>query len=152
VAVVDFDVHHGNGTEDIFRDDPRVLFCSTYQHPFYPGRARPTLPGRRVNTPLPAGAGSAAFRQAIESDWLPALAAFAPEIVFVSAGFDAHRDDPLGGLRLTEADFGWVTRQLLVAADESAGGRIVSVLEGGYDLAALGRCAAAHVAALLGDP
>jgi acetoin utilization deacetylase AcuC-like enzyme len=151
VAVLDFDVHHGNGTEDIFADEPRVLVCSSFQHPFYPGTARATVPGRLVNTPLPAGTGSAGFRAAIERDWVPALDDFRPEIVFVSAGFDAHRDDPLGGLRLEDADYAWVTRLIVAAARRHAGGRVVSALEGGYDLAALGRAVAAHVAVLLED-
>ena len=149
VAILDFDVHHGNGTEDIFADDPRVLVCSSFQHPFYPGTARPTVPGHLVNTPLPAGTGSAGFRAAIERDWLPALAGFRPELVFVSAGFDAHRDDPLGGLELDDADYEWVTRRIVAAAADPAGGRIVSALEGGYDLEALGRAAVAHVRVLL---
>jgi acetoin utilization deacetylase AcuC-like enzyme len=149
VAVLDFDVHHGNGTEDIFAAEPRVLVCSAFQHPLYPGTARPTVPGHLVNTPLPAGTGSAGFRAAIERDWLPAIEAFRPQLVFVSAGFDAHRDDPLGGLLLDDADYAWVTRLIVGAARRHAGGRVVSALEGGYDLAALGRAAAAHVAVLL---
>lgn len=149
VAVLDFDVHHGNGTEDIFAGDGRVLVCSSFQHPFYPYHARDTVPGRLVNTPLPAGTGSAGFRAAIERDWLPALDAFRPGMIFVSAGFDAHRDDPLGGLRLEDADYEWVTRQITAAAAGCCEGRIVSALEGGYDLQALGRAVAAHVRALL---
>jgi acetoin utilization deacetylase AcuC-like enzyme len=107
------------------------------------------VPGHLVNTPLPAGTGSAGFRAAIERDWLPAIEAFRPQLVFVSAGFDAHRDDPLGGLLLDDADYAWVTRLIVGAARRHAGGRVVSALEGGYDLAALGRAAAAHVAVLL---
>ncbi len=149
VAVLDFDVHHGNGTEDIFAGEPRVLVCSAFQHPFYPGTARASVPGHLVNTPLPAGTGSAAFRAAIERDWVPAIDAFRPQLLFVSAGFDAHRDDPLGGLRLDDADYAWVTRLIVAAARRHAGGRVVSALEGGYDLAALGRAVAAHVAVLL---
>jgi acetoin utilization deacetylase AcuC-like enzyme len=149
VAVLDFDVHHGNGTEDIFASDERVLVCSSFQHPFYPYRSRENVPGHRVNTPLPAGTGSAAFREAIQQDWLPALDAFRPDMIFISAGFDAHRDDPLGGLQLADADYEWVTRQVVAAAARHCNGRIVSALEGGYDLQALGRAVAAHVKVLL---
>jgi acetoin utilization deacetylase AcuC-like enzyme len=150
VAVLDFDVHHGNGTEDIFANDDRVLFCSTFQHPLYPHRARDNVQGRRVNTPLPAGTASPAFRSAVLRDWLPALDAFRPGLIFISAGFDAHREDPLGGLQLDDADYEWVTAKLVEVADRHCGGRIVSALEGGYHLKALGRSAAAHVRALLG--
>jgi acetoin utilization deacetylase AcuC-like enzyme len=149
VAVVDFDVHHGNGTVDIFKDDPRVLVCSSFQHPFYPNRGvdvhRPNL----VHTPLAAGCGSDAFRQAIERDWRAALAAHRPQLILVSAGFDAHRRDPLGGLGLTEEDFRWVTRLIVEAAEDSAAGRVVSTLEGGYDLDALAASVAAHLEALV---
>lgn len=149
VAVLDFDVHHGNGTEDIFAEDPRVLLCSSYQHPHYPHRARGSVPGHRVNTPLPAGAGSAAFRAAVSGRWLPELEAFAPQMLFVSAGFDAHAADPLGGLRLEDEDYAWITAQIDNVAGRYCDGRIVSTLEGGYDLAALGRCAALHIEGLL---
>jgi acetoin utilization deacetylase AcuC-like enzyme len=149
VAIVDFDVHHGNGTVDIFKDDPRVLVCSSFQHPFYPNRRnevrRPTL----VYTPLPAGCGSDVFRHAIERDWRPALAAHRPQLVLVSAGFDAHRRDPLGGLGLTEEDFRWVTRCIVEAAESSADGRVVSTLEGGYDLDALATSVGAHLEAMI---
>lgn len=150
VAVLDFDVHHGNGTEDIFAGDARVLVCSSFQHPFYPGRAGATVPGRLVTTPLPAGTDSAGFRAAIERDWLPALDAFRPAMIFVSAGFDAHRADPLGGLYLEDRDYAWVTRQIVASADRHCDGRVVSALEGGYDLQALGSAVAAHVRVLLG--
>ncbi|WP_018861493.1 histone deacetylase family protein [Thioalkalivibrio sp. ALJ3] len=148
VAIADFDVHHGNGTEDIFRDDPRVLFCSSFQHPFYPDRP---LSRREhlIHTPLAAGTDGRAFRTAIELDWLPALERFRPELILVSAGFDAHREDPLAGLNLVESDFEWVTRQLLAIANQSAAGQLVSVLEGGYDLAALSRSVRSHVRALM---
>lgn len=149
VAIVDFDVHHGNGTEDIFRDEPRVLFCSSYQHPFYPFDGAPTIPGHLVNTPLPAGAGSDAFRAAVSDHWLPALEDFRPEMVFVSAGFDAHAADPLADLRLQDADYAWVTAEIVALARHHAAGRIVSTLEGGYDLEALARSAALHVRALM---
>ncbi|MFO1406856.1 MAG: histone deacetylase family protein [Steroidobacteraceae bacterium] len=149
VAVLDFDVHLGNGTEDIFRDDPRVLICSLYQYPLYPDMDPPSVPGHIVNCPLPAGAGSHEFRSAVESRWLPALEAFAPEMVFISAGFDAHAADPLAELMLATEDYGWVTEAACSVADRHSGGRLVSTLEGGYDLPALGKSGAAHVAALM---
>jgi acetoin utilization deacetylase AcuC-like enzyme len=149
VAVVDFDAHHGNGTEDIFADDARVLICSSYQHPLYPYKARASVPGRLVNTPLDTGAGSAAFRAAVTERWLPELERFQPQVIFVSAGFDAHAADPLAGLRLHDADYGWVTGEIMAVAARWSQGRIVSALEGGYDLDALGRCAALHVKGLM---
>jgi acetoin utilization deacetylase AcuC-like enzyme len=151
VAILDFDVYHCNGTVDIFRDDPRVLVCSSFQHPYYPHRYADIVRPNVVNTPLRAGTGSAAFRAAIERDWIPALERHSPDFVLVSAGFDAHRADPLAGLELDEDDFRWVTRLIVEAANRHAGGRIVSTLEGGYDLAALARSAAAHVEALAAD-
>ena len=151
VAIVDFDVHHGNGTEDLVKGDQRILFCSSFMHPHYPGYFGKDVPGMRINSPLNGGADSTAFRQVIEERWLPALREQKPQLVFISAGFDAHRDDPLGGLALTEDDFHWATRQFMQVAAESAEGRVVSVLEGGYNLDALGRSAVAHVQALLGD-
>ena len=150
VAILDFDVHHGNGTVAAFMDEPRVLVCSSFQFPHYPYRLQTVDRPNIVNTPLPAGTGGLAFRKALERDWLPALEAARPELVLVSAGFDAHRDDPLGDLLLTEADFAWATRLIVDAAEQYADGRVVSVLEGGYDLAALARCAEAHVIALGG--
>lgn len=149
VAILDFDVHHGNGTEDIFRGEARVLLCSTYQSPFYPYTNSPSVPGQLVNCPLPAGAGSAEFRAAVTGQWLPALEAFRPELVFVSAGFDAHGADPLASLRLTDEDYAWVTGQIVALARRHAGGRIVSTLEGGYDLETLARCATLHVGGLM---
>ena len=145
VAILDFDVHHGNGTEDIFRDDERVLFCSTFQHPFYP--FTPLLPdaANRVSVPLAAGAGSEEFRIAVTERWLPALANFAPEMIFVSAGFDAHVADDMSHVRLTDDDFRWVTERIMEAADATAGGRIVSALEGGYELLSLARCVETHI-------
>ena len=145
VAIVDFDVHHGNGTEDIFRHDPRVLMVSTFQHPFYPGSGVDGRSERMINLPLPAGSGSREFRAAVTGEWLPALDAFAPQMIFISAGFDAHRDDGLAMLNLVEADYGWVTQQIRAVAQKHAGGKIVSMLEGGYDLHVLGRCVAAHL-------
>lgn len=149
VAIVDFDVHHGNGTVDIFKDDPRVLVCSSFQHPFYPNRGTDVRRPNLVHSPLPAGCGSEAFRAAIERDWRPALATHQPQCVLVSAGFDAHRRDPLGGLGLTEEDFRWVTRLIVEAAEDSAEGRVVSTLEGGYDLDALATSVAAHLEAMI---
>ncbi|HEY5647312.1 MAG TPA: histone deacetylase family protein [Pseudomonadales bacterium] len=148
VAVLDFDVHHGNGTVEIFQDRPEVLVCSAFQHPFYPHRYHDVQRPNIVNTPLPAGTGSRAWRAAIERDWLPALEAHRPDLILVSAGFDAHRDDPLGGLELNEADFTWVTLLISDAARRFAGGRVVSALEGGYDLDALSRSVHAHIDAL----
>jgi acetoin utilization deacetylase AcuC-like enzyme len=149
VAVIDFDVHHGNGTEDIFADDPRVLMVSTFQHPLYPYSGVNPLGPNMVNVPLAPGSGSEEFREAVRERWLPALEAHAPEILYVSAGFDAHREDPLAGLKLTEADYAWVTRELVAVAGRHAKGRIVSTLEGGYSLSALGRSVAEHVRELL---
>ena len=150
VAVVDFDVHHGNGTEDIFRDDPRVLMVSTFQHPFYPYSGVEGRSERMVNIPLAAYSGGREFRAAVEDYWLPALEAFRPELLFVSAGFDAHRDDDMALLNLVEADYAWVTGRIRAVAERHAGGRIVSLLEGGYELHALGRSVAAHVRQLGG--
>lgn len=152
VAIVDFDVHHGNGTQDLCQDDPRILFCSTHQMPLFPGTGQPSetgCDGNVVNVALPEGAGSTAFRQVMEGQVLPAVDAFAPEMVFISAGFDAHRADPLAGLDLVEDDFAWATRRICDLADVHAGGRVVSSLEGGYDLKALAASAAAHVDALM---
>lgn len=150
VALVDFDVHHGNGSEDIFRGESRVLLLSSFRHPFYPHGGAQAHAGY-VPVPLPAGADGGMFRAAVERDLLPALDAFRPELICVSAGFDAHRDDPLGGLNLTEDDYAWISRELCVLAERHAQGRLVSVLEGGYDLDALGRSVCAHVEALRQD-
>jgi acetoin utilization deacetylase AcuC-like enzyme len=152
VAVVDFDVHHGNGTQDIFYNDPDLFYGSTHQSPFYPGTgsaAERGVAGNVLNVPLPAGAGSEHFRSAFERLILPALLEFAPDFVFVSAGFDAHRADPLAQLRLEDDDFGWATRQICAIAARTCSGRVVSALEGGYDLDALARSSAAHVRALM---
>jgi acetoin utilization deacetylase AcuC-like enzyme len=148
VAILDFDVHHGNGTVDIFQHDPRVLVCSSFQHPFYPNRHTDTVGPNLVHTPLPAGTGSAAFRAAIERDWLPALERHQPQLLLVSAGFDAHRSDPLAALQLDESDFAWITGLIVDSARRFAAGRIVSALEGGYDLDALARSVAAHIEVL----
>jgi acetoin utilization deacetylase AcuC-like enzyme len=150
VAILDFDVHHGNGTEDMFRDDPRVMFCSTFQHPYYPFCGADTRSGNVVNVPLPAMTGSAAFRAAVERTWLPALERFEPQLVMVSAGFDAHREDPLAHLQLEDDDYEWITRRIEEVAERHAEGRIVSTLEGGYNTRALARSVVRHVRALAG--
>lgn len=151
VAIVDFDVHHGNGTEHIVAKDERFLFCSTFQHPFYPYSGSDCTAANVVNTPLAAGAGSAAFRQAVEQQWLPRLQQFGPQLILVSAGFDAHTQDDMGGLNLVDGDYAWVTRRLCEQAERSAQGRIVSSLEGGYELHSLARSVEAHLKAFLGD-
>lgn len=150
VAVLDFDVHHGNGTVEMFAERPEVLVCSSFQYPFYPGIRQQVRRPNIVNTALPAGTGSAPFRAAVERDWLPALERHQPELVLVSAGFDAHREDPLAGLMLEDDDYRWITAFIVDAAERFARGRIVSTLEGGYNLDALGPCAALHVEGLLG--
>jgi acetoin utilization deacetylase AcuC-like enzyme len=148
VAILDFDVHHGNGTEDMFRDDPRVMFCSTFQHPYYPFCGADSRSGNVVNVPLPAMTGSAAFRAAVERTWLPALERFEPQLVLVSAGFDAHREDPLAHLQLEDDDYDWISRRITEVAERHAGGRVVSTLEGGYNTRALARSVVRHVRAL----
>ena len=148
IAIVDFDVHHGNGTEEAFAADPRALMVSFFQHPFYPYTPPEPYTANRVNVPLPAHSGGAAVREAVLAHWLPALHAFQPQMIFVSAGFDAHREDDIGGMGLVEADYAWITGQVMAVAKRYAGGRIVSCLEGGYNLSALGRSVVAHVKAL----
>lgn len=148
VAIVDFDVHHGNGTAESFRADPRVLMASFFQHPFYPYSDPEPLTATSVNVPVPAGAGGDVLRRLVTEQWLPALHAHRPQMIFVSAGFDAHREDDMGGMALVEADYAWMTRQVVEIARLYAQGRIVSVLEGGYALSALGRSVVAHVKAL----
>ena len=151
-AVVDFDVHHGNGSQDIFWSDASVMYCSTHEMPLYPGTGARDERGEHdniVNAPLRSGNGGPQFREAFESTILPRLRAFAPDIIVISAGFDAHMRDPLASLNLLEPDFAWVTQKIMEVADGSAQGRIVSVLEGGYDLEGLSQSAAAHVTALM---
>lgn len=151
VAIVDFDVHHGNGTQDLVEDDARILFCSTHQSPLYPGTGAAHETGAHnnvVNVPLPDGTGSRGFRDAMQNHVLPRVDAFAPELLLISAGFDAHWDDPLAGMKLVEDDFAWVTERICDLADAHAQGRVVSCLEGGYDLEALGASALAHVTVL----
>ena len=151
VAVVDFDVHHGNGTQHAFEADGDLFFASTHQFPFYPvsGAAAEVGLGNIVNAPLEAGSGGVEFRAAMSDKILPALRAFGPDMLLISAGFDGHADDPLAALNFIEADYEWATAELAALADDCCGGRLVSTLEGGYDLAALGRSAAAHVRALM---
>jgi acetoin utilization deacetylase AcuC-like enzyme len=152
VAIVDWDVHHGNGTQDLVWADPTIFYGSTHQMPLYPGTGAGSERGvgNIVNAPLSGGTGGAEFRTAFTGRILPAVDSFAPDLIIVSAGFDAHWRDPLGGLNLTEDDFAWATRQVMEIADRHCGGRIVSLLEGGYDLTGLGDSVAAHVAALMG--
>ena len=152
VAIVDFDVHHGNGTQDTFWNDPTVMYCSTHQLELYPGSGAPNETGEAntiVNAPLMAGADGKAFQESMETIVLPRLDTFAPELVIISAGFDAHIRDPLGGLNLVEADFAWATHALMEVAHQTAEGRVVSVLEGGYDLESLARSVAAHIMTLM---
>jgi acetoin utilization deacetylase AcuC-like enzyme len=150
IAIVDFDVHHGNGTEEIFENDPQVLMASTFQHPFYPYSGTESPASNMVNVPLPAGAGSKQFHEAVTEFWLPALEGFRPELVIFSAGFDAHIEDEMAMLQLKDADYRWVTEQIKAIADRHAKGRIVSMLEGGYALSALGRSVVQHVRVLAG--
>ncbi|MEI5665716.1 histone deacetylase family protein [Bosea sp. CCNWLW174] len=152
VAIVDWDVHHGNGTQEIFWGDASVLYASTHEMPLYPGTGAPSERGEHgtiVNAPLRAGDGTDVFRDAFESAILPRLAAFAPDLVIISAGFDAHWRDPLANINLKEADFAWATQKLMEIADRHADGRLVSILEGGYDLEGLSKSTAAHVMALM---
>jgi acetoin utilization deacetylase AcuC-like enzyme len=152
VAIVDFDVHHGNGSQEIFWSDKTVMYCSTHQMPLFPGTGAVGESGDYntiVNAPLRAGDGAEKFRAAFEDSILPRLTTFQPELIVISAGFDAHYRDPLANLNLVEEDFAWATQKIMDVADRCADGRIVSLLEGGYDLQALGNSAAAHVAALM---
>jgi acetoin utilization deacetylase AcuC-like enzyme len=150
IAVIDFDVHHGNGTEDIFQGDERVLMASTFQHPFYPYCGTDNPAPNMVNVPLSAGAGSREFREAVSEAWLPALSEFEPQLIVFSAGFDAHVEDDMAMLRFSDADYGWVTEQVRPIAERYAEGRMVSLLEGGYALSALGRSAVQHIRVLAG--
>ncbi len=150
VAIVDFDVHHGNGTEEIFQNDPQVLMASTFQHPFYPYSGTEDPAPNMVNVPLAAGAGSSQFRKAVLESWLPALEGFKPQLIVFSAGFDAHAEDDMAMLRFSDADYAWVTGQVKAVADRHAGGRMVSMLEGGYALSALGRSVVQHLRVMAG--
>lgn len=150
VAIVDMDVHHGNGTEDIFAHEPRVMMVSYYQECLYPFSGNERLRPHMVNVGVSPGTDGAAIREIVTGQWLPALRRHQPEMIFISAGFDAHKDDPLGAMNLVEADYAWITRQVMHAAEELAGGRIVSSLEGGYNLEALAGSAVAHIRTLAG--
>ncbi|SEN30719.1 histone deacetylase family protein [Nitrosomonas marina] len=148
IAILDFDVHHGNGTEAIFGGNQKVLFCSTFQHPFYPHSGAKTRHSNCISVPLPAASGGDAFRQAVAAHWLSAVESFKPEMIFISAGFDAHREDDMANLMLDDVDYVWITQQITAWAEQYANGRIVSVLEGGYALNALGRCVVQHIKVL----
>lgn len=155
IAIVDFDVHHGNGTQDIFLNDDRVLFCSSFQYPFYPNTEIDDVPAHIINTPLPATCHSQGFRDAISAQWFPALEKFKPQFIFISAGFDAYIDDDMSSISLVEQDYAWITQKIRQRMDDSKNlpredqcKGIVSMLEGGYDLLGLGRCVLAHIKAL----
>ena len=150
VALIDFDVHHGNGSEDIFRGDERVLMCSIFEKGLYPFNGEEAKGPNMCNVGLPSRSGGEKFREAVTNEWLPALNAFKPEMIFISAGFDAHREDDMGNLGFVEADYAWVTQQLMAVAKEHSKGRIVSCLEGGYVMSPLARSVAAHVKVLIG--
>ncbi len=145
IAIVDFDVHHGNGTEDIFKDDERVMMASIFQHPYYPYSGIEGRSERMVNIPLPTGSGGKSLREAVEKYWMPALESFEPQLIFFSAGFDAHRDDEMAGLSFVEEDYAWVTGKIREIAEKHAMGKMVSTLEGGYELDSLARSALAHI-------
>jgi acetoin utilization deacetylase AcuC-like enzyme len=150
VALIDFDVHHGNGSEDIFRGDERVLMCSIFERGLYPFNGDQAIGPNMVNVGLPTRSGSDAFRHAVQAHWIPALDAFRPQLIYISAGFDAHREDDMGNLGLVEADYAWVTQKLMAVANRHCEGRIISCLEGGYVLSALARSVAAHIRVLIG--
>ncbi len=148
VAIVDFDVHHGNGTEEAFAHDDRVMMCSFYQYPLFPDEHMQNPGPNMVNVPVEAYSGGDVIRDIAEKTWFPALRSFAPELILISAGFDAHREDDMGSMKLVEADYAWITSKVVDIANEFSQGRIVSFLEGGYDLSALGRSTVAHIRAL----
>ena len=150
VALIDFDVHHANGSEDILRGDARVLMCSIYEKGLFPDSGEAHDGPNMVNVGLPSRVGSDAFREAVLDQWMPALEAFQPQLIYISAGFDAHREDDMGNLALVEADYAWVTQQVMRLADRHCRGRVISSLEGGYALSALARSTAAHVRSLIG--
>ncbi|MBF0255960.1 MAG: histone deacetylase family protein [Gammaproteobacteria bacterium] len=152
IAIIDFDVHHGNGTQDIVGGDERILFCSSFQHPFYPGSGYENNPSNVINLPLPALTDGKAFRQAVTEHWLDQIEAFAPQLILISAGFDGHQADDMGQFNLLDTDFAWITNRMMQLAKISAQGRLVSMLEGGYELHALARCVEAHLKAFLGEP
>jgi len=149
IAIIDFDVHHGDGTEEIFIHDPRVLFGSSFQHPFYPFSGADTKADNIINIPLPAGTGSDAWQAAVREKWLPAIDDFKPELIMISAGFDSHLEDDMGGFNLVESDYQWITRELCKLAKTHCQGRVISCLEGGYELSSLGRSATVHIKELV---
>lgn len=149
VAIIDFDVHHGDGTEDIFKQNPHVMLCSTFQHPFYPHRGHNSRTATMINVPLAAQSSSKELKHAFLHDFLPALHTFKPEIIYISAGFDAHIDDPLADLRFSVQDYVWMTEHIKKVAQQHAQNRIISLLEGGYQLKSLAECASAHIETLL---
>ncbi|GGI77683.1 histone deacetylase family protein [Legionella impletisoli] len=148
IAIVDFDVHHGNGTEAMFKENENVLLCSSFEHPFYPNKPFATESDHLLNLPLAAGTGSSSYRQHVEAQWLEAIDKFQPDFIFFSAGFDGHKADHMADFNLTEEDYSWITQQVKKLADKHCDGRIVSVLEGGYELSVLGKAALAHIKAL----
>ncbi|MFA5702943.1 MAG: histone deacetylase family protein [Advenella sp.] len=148
IAVIDFDVHHGNGTEDIFKNDPHIVMCSFFQYPLYPNSGIANVAPNMFNTPVPAFTKSDVIRNIVQNKWLPVLEDFKPELVLISAGFDAHREDEMGQMDLVEKDYEWITKQLMEVAKRHSQGRIISFLEGGYSLSALGRSVTAHIKAL----
>lgn len=149
IAIVDFDVHHGNGTQDIFQNDTRVLYCSSFEHPFYPGYQPAKDNEHILSVPLQAGTDGKLFRKKVEQAWFDHLNAFKPQLIFFSAGFDAHASDPLADLNLTESDYVWLTKQVADIAKKHCEGKLISALEGGYNLEALAQCAPAHVNAMI---
>jgi len=150
IAIVDFDVHHGNGTEEIFSGEERILFASSFQHPFYPFCGADTDQPNIMNLPMPAGTTGGEWRQAVSQQWLPRLDEFEPELILISAGFDSHWEDDMGGFKLLEADYAWFTGEMCDLAEKYAQGRIISCLEGGYDLSSLGRSVVAHIKQMSG--
>ena len=149
IAIIDFDVHHGNGTQNIFQEDHRVLYCSSFQHPFYPGYEAHLDNQHLIPVPLSAGTDSALFREKVKAAWFEKITLFQPELIFFSAGFDAHQDDPLANLKLTKADYVWLTEEIAKIAKKFCDGKMISVLEGGYNLEVLRDCVPAHVAAMM---
>ena len=150
IAIIDFDVHFGNGTENIFKNDPRVMICSTFEHPLYPFINHSSIPGHFINSPLKSVSDGSEFRMAVQKEWLPELEAFKPQLIFISAGFDAHWEDDISQLQLNETDYAWVTQKLTDIANKYAENRIISMLEGGYALSALGRSVEQHIRVLMG--
>ncbi len=151
VAIIDFDVHHGNGTQAIFQSDARVMYCSSFEHPFYPGYSPAHDNAHLLPVPLPAGTTGAQFRERVAAAWFAKLRAFQPQLIFFSAGFDAHQDDPLADLKLSQDDYVWLTKEIAAIARDCCGGKMISVLEGGYNLDVLAQCVPVHVQAMVGE-